>query len=93
MFMYSLQVNHLSPFFLTLELLPNVIETASSSGDGRILFVSGLAHTPRYGASFNPENLNSEQGYDRMSTYSCTKLYNVSIWNQLVTKGKKKAWE
>ena len=59
-------------------------ETASSSGDGRILFVSSLGHTRSYGAVFNPENLNSEQGYDRMKTYSCTKLYNVSIWNQLI---------
>ena len=72
------QVNHLSPFLLTLELLPSILETASSSGDGRILFVSSGAHRRGFGASFNPENLNSEQQYDRMKTYPCTKLYNAS---------------
>ncbi|XP_064396433.1 retinol dehydrogenase 12-like [Halichondria panicea] len=69
------QVNHLYPFLLTLELLPIVLETASTSGDGRILFVTSNAHN--FGANFNPDNLNSEIQYDRMKAYPNTKLYNV----------------
>ncbi len=77
-FSYTLQVNHLCPFFLTLELLPVITETTSTSGDGRILFVSSGAHRRGFGTTFNPENLNSEIEYSRMATYPNTKLYNVS---------------
>ncbi len=73
------QVNHICPFLLTLELLPIVLETASTSGDGRILFVSSGAHRRGFGATFNSDNLNSEIQYDRMKTYPYTKLYNVRI--------------
>ena len=69
------QVNHLSHFLLTLELLPSLLETASSTGDGRIIFVSSNAH--KYG-TFNPENMNGEQSYSRGRFYGNSKLYNVS---------------
>ncbi len=55
-----------------------MIETASTSGDGRILFVSSGAHRRGFGVNYNPENLNSEIEYNRMATYPNTKLYNVS---------------
>ncbi len=73
-------MNHLYPFLLTLELLPIVLETASTSGDGRILFISSGAHRGGFGVTFNPENLNSEIQYDRMKTYPNTKLYNVRVY-------------
>lgn len=71
-----LQVNHLSPLLLTLELLPVVLETASGSGNGRIVFMSSKAH--EY-ATWNPETMNAsdEQHYDRIKVYGVTKLYNV----------------
>ncbi len=72
-------MNHICPFLLTLELLPIVLETASTSGDGRILFVSSGAHRRGFGATFNSDNLNSDIQYDRMKTYPYTKLYNVRI--------------
>ena len=68
------QVNHLSHFLLTLELLPSLLETASSTGDGRIIFVSAYAH--KYG-NVNPENMNGEQSYTRGRFYGNSKLYNV----------------
>lgn len=70
-----LQVNHLSHFLLTLELLPSLIETASSTGDGRIVFVSSSAHKQ---GSLDPDNMNGEQRYGRQSFYGNSKLYNVS---------------
>lgn len=75
------QVNHLSPLLLTLELLPVVLETASGSGDGRIVFMSSKAH--EY-ATWNPETMNApdEQHYDRIKVYGVTKLYNVSRESQ-----------
>ncbi|XP_064399277.1 retinol dehydrogenase 12-like isoform X2 [Halichondria panicea] len=71
------QVNHLSPFLLTLELLPTVIETASSSGDGRILFVSSVAHVRGWAGTVNFDTINSEQDYGRFNAYGRSKLYNV----------------
>ena len=73
-----LQVNHLSPVLLTLELLPKVLEVAETTGDGRVVFVSSEAHRlikwdP---LNFSPE---SEEGYARFKMYGWTKLYNVSL--------------
>ena len=77
-----MQVNHLSHFLLTLELLPNILETASTSGDGRIIFVSSVLHNS---ADWNPtaplSTLNMSQqeyaSFSRMKAYNFTKLYNV----------------
>lgn len=61
---------------LTLELLPILIETAASSEDGRIIFVSSILNGRA--RSFNPNTLNSTVAdYDRLDEYSNSKLYNV----------------
>ena len=70
-------MNHLGPFFLTLELLPNVIETASSSGDGRILFVSSGAQARNTAGEVNFDTTNSEADHGRLKSYGRSKLYNV----------------
>ena len=70
---------------LTLELLPLMLDTAASpagEGDVRIIFVSSGLHYRA--ADFNAEkvlvsNLKEEE-YDRLGTYSITKLYNVSVY-------------
>ena len=68
-----LQVNHLGPFYLTLELLPVIL---SSAPGARIVFVSSVMH--KYANAFNPNNLQGEQGYSGTNQYSNTKLFNVS---------------
>ena len=67
----------MSPFLLTLELLPIMLDAASSTGDGRIVFMSSKAH--EY-ARWDPDKMNAEeeQNYDRIRIYGVTKLYNVS---------------
>lgn len=71
-----MQVNHLSPMLLTLELLPVLLDTAGSSGDGRIVFVSSVAHT--MARSFDPSRINLSEGqYGRLAAYNNSKLYNV----------------
>ena len=68
------QVNHLSHMLLTLELLPIIRDTARSTGDGRIVFLSSLAHV--WGI-FEPENLDGQQSYSGMKFYNNSKLFNV----------------
>ena len=54
-----------------------MLDTASSTGDGRIVFVSSKAHEF---ANWEPEKMNAEdeEHYDRIKVYGVTKLYNVS---------------
>ena len=54
-----------------------MLDTASSTGDGRIVFISSKAH--EY-ARWDPDKMNAEeeQNYDRIRIYGVTKLYNVS---------------
>ena len=68
------KVNHLSHFLMTLELLPLITETASVSGDGRIVLVSSLWHNQ---GTFDPANMNGEVSYGRVKFYGNSKLYNV----------------
>ena len=68
------QVNHLSHFLLTLELLPIILDTAESCNDCRIVLVSSIAH--RTGV-FDPQNMNGEVSYGRIQFYWNSKLYNV----------------
>ena len=69
------QVNYLSHFLLTLELLPIILDTASNCGDCRIVIVSSSAHTD---AVFEPGNMNAEVSYARLAFYFKSKLYNVN---------------
>ena len=68
------QINHLSHFLLTLELLPIMIDTAESCKDCRIVIVSSRAHKS---GVFDPQNLNGEVSYSRLLFYCHSKLYNV----------------
>ena len=69
-------MNHLSHLLLTLELLPIMRDTASSTGDGRIVIVSSVGHKS---GEFNPSNMEGQQSYGRMNFYCNSKLYNVRI--------------
>ena len=68
------QINHLSHFLLTLELLPTILDTAARTGDCRILILSSNAH--RY-ATFDPANLNGEKYFEDFDFYCNSKLFNV----------------
>ena len=68
------QVNHLSHFLLTLELLPVMVDTAATSKDGRVVFVSSRLHAR---GAFMPGNMNAEVEYSRTRFYGNSKLYNV----------------
>ena len=68
------QVNYLSHLLLTLELLPIIADTASKTEDGRIVFLSSVAHTY---AQFDPQNLEGQEVYQRMQFYCNSKLYCV----------------
>ena len=76
------QVNHLSHFLLTLELLPIMLDTASNTGDCRIVFVSSRLHMT---GSFTPGNMNAEEDYSRTKFYGNSKLYNVSYHNLITS--------
>ena len=68
------QVNHLSHFLLTLELLPIILDTAGSCNDCRIVLVSSAAHKE---GVIDPQNMNGEVSYGRLRFYANSKLYNV----------------
>lgn len=68
---------------LTLELLPPMLDTAASTRDGRIVFMSSFRHDSA--APFDVARLHpKEQGYDRIREYDNTKLYNVGITVQIM---------
>ena len=69
------QVNHLSPFLLTLELLPKLLETVEGGGEGRVVWVASLAHEE---GQWTPNNLDAEVSFDAQAFYRNSKLYNVS---------------
>ena len=68
-------MNHLGHFLLTLELLPLMLDSASHTGDGRVVFVASRRHA--YGV-FDPDNMNGETSYSRFGFYNNSKLYIVS---------------
>ena len=51
------------------------MDTASNTGDGRIVIVSSAAHES---GVFDPDNLDGQQSFSRFKFYSNSKLYNVS---------------
>ena len=73
-------MNHLSPFLLTLELLPKLLETvggAEGGGEGRVVWVASVAHEE---GRWNPDNLDAEVSFNSQTFYRNSKLYNVSIY-------------
>lgn len=63
---------------LTLELLPLILDTAASSGDGRVVFVSSAGHSTA--PSFDVSKLDTtEAEYGRLEAYNRSKLYTVNI--------------
>ena len=72
-------MNHLGHMLLTLELLPLLLDTAASTGDGRIIFVSSSGHSS-FAGPFDASKMNyPEDQYKRFQVYGNTKLYNVGI--------------
>ncbi len=70
----NFMVNHLSPFTLTMQLLPLLFKAEKA----RIISVSSMVHAK----SIDFDNLNAEKYYSGESAYSVTKLCNI-----LFTKG------
>lgn len=64
-------VNYFAPYLLTHHLLPTIVQTASQTGDGRIINVSSNAH--RY-ALIDFDNFFD---FGPQKTYGATKLANV----------------
>jgi retinol dehydrogenase-11 len=83
---WSFQVNHLGPFYLTLELLPIIL---SSAPGARIVFVSSKLH--EFSKPFDPNNLQGQQRYDAGMQYCITKLCNImtaeSLQRRVTDKG------
>lgn len=71
----QLQINHLSPFLLSLEL----IDVLEKSSDPRLVFVASKAH---YSGKINFEDLNHRENYSSMKVYGQSKLCNVLIANE-----------
>ncbi|NOR76165.1 MAG: SDR family NAD(P)-dependent oxidoreductase [Draconibacterium sp.] len=71
----TVMVNHLSPFFLTLKLIPLL----KNSKQGRIINVSSMIHASEI--DFN--KLQGENFYDGGETYSASKLCNLLFTNKL----------
>ena len=74
---YSVQVNHLGHFLLTLELIPVLQTTAREMGDVRVVFVSSKAHN---WGDWDPDNMNGERESGRFKFYPKSKLYNVCTY-------------
>ena len=66
----------MSPLLITLELLPIILDSASSCGNARIVLVSSRAHEQGVWnpAQFNPE---TEEQFSRLRGYPHTKMQNV----------------
>ncbi|GIK66855.1 MAG: retinol dehydrogenase [Chloroflexota bacterium] len=76
---YTFALNHLSYFMLTHLLL----DTLKGSAPARIINVSSDAHT---GGKFDPENLQSERGYNPLNAYSNSKLFNLLFTYELARR-------
>ncbi len=68
-FEYTFAVNHLSHFFLTLELMPLL----NKSGAGRVVTVSSMAHS----SQIDFDNLQGEKHYSGYEAYGLSKLCNI----------------
>lgn len=73
------QVNHLSHFYLTYELLPYILK----SEDARVINLSSEAH--RMG-KIDFDNLNTEKKFSTWPQYGATKLMNLLFTKALAVK-------
>jgi len=73
------QINYLGPMLLTLELLPVLVSTAETCGDGRIALVSSKANTSADSVEVDRLIESGEESHSRFRTYCNSKLYNVSL--------------
>ena len=80
-------VNYIGYFYLSLKLL-NLIKNVK---DSRIVNVSSIAHYSAKEIDF--ENLNSEQNYDKASTYNLVNLLRVMFTMELEKKLREKEME
>jgi len=80
-------VNYIGYFYLSLKLL-NLIKNVK---DSRIVNVSSIAHYSAKEIDF--ENLNSEQNYDKASTYNLVNLLRVMFTMELEKKLREKDME
>ena len=80
-------VNYIGYFYLSLKLL-NLIKNVK---DSRIVNVSSIAHYSAKEIDF--ENLNSEQNYDKASTYNLVNLLRVMFTLELEKKLREKDME
>ena len=70
------QVNHLGHFLLTLEFIPLLLDSASQTGDSRIVIVTSTGHTS---GVYDPTNFNGEREYSSLKFYCNSKLHNVCL--------------
>jgi NAD(P)-dependent dehydrogenase (short-subunit alcohol dehydrogenase family) len=77
----TLQVNHLSMFLLTHELLPLVCAARAA----RVLTVSSVTH---FRGVIDFDDLEHRRDYSGMAAYSDTKLYNVLFAQELAERLK-----
>lgn len=80
-FEHMFQINHLSHFLLTHQLL----DLLKKSNEPRILNVSSAGHKI---GKFDPENLQSEKKFGSFSTYCDTKLLNILFTFELAERLK-----
>ena len=73
----------MSPLLITLELLPIILDSASSCGDARVVLVSSRAHEQGLWnpAQFNPE---TEEQFSRLRSYPHTKMQNVRDYSHKI---------
>lgn len=71
----TFMVNHLGPFYLSL----NLIDMLKASDSARVVNVSSMVHA----ASLDPDNLNGEKYYSGDNAYSLSKLCNILFTNKL----------
>lgn len=71
----TFQINYLSPFLLTNELLPLLRE----STQGRIVHVSSMIHA----SAFDADNFTLSGSFNGSAAYAATKLYNILFSNKL----------
>jgi len=82
---WQFAVNHLGHFFITTGLTELVEQAAKRSGDGRVVFVSSLAHmgAPPSGVSLSLEQINDERRYLPEVAYGQSKLANILTAKEL----------